>query len=58
MEDRARSFERFHRGAAARDPERRGTGLGLAIARELAVAMNGTLTLGEGSTFVLDLPAR
>lgn len=58
LDDRARVFERFHRGAAARDPERRGTGLGLAIARELAVAMNGTLTLGEGSTFVLELPAR
>jgi len=57
-DDRARLFERFHRGAAARDPKRRGTGLGLAIARELAVAMSGTLTLGEGSTFVLDLPAR
>jgi two-component system sensor histidine kinase ChvG len=57
-DDRARLFERFHRGAAARDPQRRGTGLGLAIARELAVAMSGTLTLGEGSTFVLDLPAR
>jgi two-component system sensor histidine kinase ChvG len=57
-DDRARLFERFHRGAAARDPERRGTGLGLAIARELAVAMGGTLTLGEGSTFVLELPAR
>lgn len=58
VEDRARLFERFHRGAAARDPERRGSGLGLAIARELAVSMGGTLTLGEGSTFVLELPAR
>lgn len=56
-EDRDRIFERFHRGAAARDPERRGTGLGLAIARELAVAMHGSLTLGEGSTFTLELPA-
>ena len=56
-EDRERMFERFHRGAAARDPERRGTGLGLAIARELAVAMHGTLTLGEGSAFTLELPA-
>ncbi|HUS28890.1 MAG TPA: HAMP domain-containing sensor histidine kinase [Kofleriaceae bacterium] len=56
-EDRDRMFERFHRGAAARDPQRRGTGLGLAIARELAVAMHGSLTLGEGSTFTLELPA-
>lgn len=57
VEDRPRLFERFHRGAAARDPERRGSGLGLAIARELAVAMHGSLTLGDGSTFVLELPA-
>lgn len=56
-EDRARLFERFHRGVAARDPERRGSGLGLAIARELAVAMHGSLTLGDRSTFVLELPA-
>lgn len=57
VEDRGRLFERFHRGAAARDPERRGSGLGLAIARELAVAMHGSLSLGERSTFVLELPA-
>ncbi|HSD88898.1 MAG TPA: HAMP domain-containing sensor histidine kinase [Kofleriaceae bacterium] len=56
-EDRARIFERFHRGAAARDPERRGTGLGLAIAKELASAMHGSLTLAQGSTFILELPA-
>jgi signal transduction histidine kinase len=65
VEDRDRIFERFHRGAAARDPERRGTGLGLAIARELAVAMHGSLTLTDtkidgadtGTTFTLELPA-
>jgi signal transduction histidine kinase len=54
-EHRARIFERFHRGAAAGDG--RGTGLGLAIARELAIAMGGTLALSGGSTFTLELPA-
>jgi signal transduction histidine kinase len=55
-EHRARIFERFHRGDAHLDPNRRGSGLGLAIARELALAMRGTLELQDGSTFVLDLP--
>lgn len=56
-EHRARIFERFHRGDAHLDRERRGSGLGLAIANELAHAMGGTLTLEGGSTFELELPA-
>ncbi|HVV85219.1 MAG TPA: HAMP domain-containing sensor histidine kinase, partial [Kofleriaceae bacterium] len=56
-EHRARIFDRFHRGAAARDPERPGTGLGLAIGRELATAMGGSLTLADGARFTLELPA-
>ena len=55
-EHRARIFERFHRGDAHLDRERRGSGLGLAIASELAHAMKGTLILDGGSTFVLELP--
>jgi signal transduction histidine kinase len=55
-EHRARIFERFHRGDAHLDRERRGSGLGLAIARELALAMRGSLELQGGSTFVLELP--
>jgi signal transduction histidine kinase len=41
--------------------EHEGVGLGLAISRDLARGMGGDLTalstLGEGSTFVLTLPA-
>ena len=51
-DQRARIFERFYRGTS----EQHGTGLGLAIARELALAMGGTLTLSEASTFTLELP--
>jgi len=56
-EHRARIFERFHRGDAHLDRDRRGSGLGLAIASELANAMGGSLTLEGGSTFRLELPA-
>ena len=55
-----RVFDKFHR---VEDPLRMttsGTGLGLFIARQLAVAMGGTLsvesTLGQGATFVFTLP--
>ncbi len=55
---RARIFERFYRGDKGRERARSGTGLGLAIARELAIAMGGTLVLSadSGSTFVMRLP--
>jgi signal transduction histidine kinase len=56
-EHRAHIFERFHRGDAHLDRDRRGSGLGLAIASELAHRMQGSLTLEGGSTFVLDLRA-
>jgi CheY-like chemotaxis protein len=49
-------FERL--GAEGTDVE--GTGIGLALSRRLTEAMGGTLTvrstLGQGSTFTLDLP--
>jgi signal transduction histidine kinase len=54
---RTRIFERFQRGDAGLDRERRGSGLGLAIASELAHAMGGSLVLSGGSTFIVELPA-
>ncbi len=57
-EDHARIFAKFERV----DPgEAGGNGLGLFIARQLAMAMNGDLTVdsasGEGARFTLTLPA-
>ena len=54
-----RIFQRFER--LDQTTRQAGTGLGLYIARELAHAMNGTLTVaptpGGGATFTLRLPA-
>jgi two-component system sensor histidine kinase MprB len=53
-------FDRFYRGAAARD--RPGSGLGLAIVRQVADAHGGTVALedapGGGALFRLALPSR
>lgn len=59
-EDQARVFERFHRGARARQNRREGLGLGLSLAREILLAHQGTLNLvssrpGE-TVFRLTLP--
>ncbi|AGL20459.1 cell wall metabolism sensor histidine kinase WalK [Actinoplanes sp. N902-109] len=58
--DLTRVFDRFWRGAAPSSRERR-TGLGLAIVRQIVESHGGQVavfsTLGEGSTFVLWLPA-
>ena len=54
-ESRAKVFERFYTGDAAR-----GAGLGLAIARELAERMEGRLRVRSeagGTAFTLELPA-
>jgi len=55
-----RLFERFYRVDRARSRELGGTGLGLAIVKHLARAHGGEVrvesTVGEGSTFVIELP--
>ncbi len=61
--DRASIFERFFRAHAQLDMELgvSGSGLGLAIAADCVKAMGGSITcestLGEGSNFVMTLPA-
>lgn len=58
--DRERIFEPFHRLNDRTNEGVSGTGLGLAIARDLAVAMGGSLRLrshaGPGAVFELRLP--
>ena len=53
-------FDRFYRGAGARD--RPGSGLGLAIVRQVAAAHGGSVGLeaaeGGGARFTLALPWR
>jgi two-component system sensor histidine kinase SenX3 len=57
-----RIFERFYRSDRARSRATGGTGLGLAIVKHIATNHGGRVdvssTLGEGSTFILRLPAR
>jgi signal transduction histidine kinase len=60
-EDCDRVFEKFVRGAAARDAAIPGTGVGLAMARQIVAAHRGRLSLeskvGEGSVFTILLPS-
>jgi PAS domain S-box-containing protein len=55
-------FERFRQIGGASQRGHAGTGLGLAIARELAVLLDGSITVGDapegGALFVVDLPLR
>ena len=59
-DDQVKVFQSFYQSAPG-FPQRRGTGIGLNIARRYAQLQSGHLTLestlGEGSTFTLDLPA-
>jgi len=58
--DLKRVFERFYQVQDEEQPVEGGTGIGLALSRELALLMNGNLTVesqvGQGSTFFLSLP--
>ncbi|WP_093138591.1 ATP-binding protein [Pseudoxanthomonas sp. GM95] len=60
-EQQARLFQRFEQAEGARTAARYGgSGLGLAICQELAVAMDGTITVestpGQGTRFLVSLP--
>ena len=59
-EDLPRVFERFYRGALARDRTAGGSGLGLAIAKSIVEAHGGRIeaasTPGRGATFTVRLP--
>jgi len=61
-EDLNHLFERFYRGDKSRQRESGGSGLGLAIAKSLVEIQGGqievTSVLGEGATFIIDLPAQ
>lgn len=58
--DQEHVFEKFYRSAADAVQQITGTGLGLALAREVARLHGGdirlTSTLGQGSTFTIELP--
>ncbi|RUU59525.1 PAS domain-containing hybrid sensor histidine kinase/response regulator [Mesorhizobium sp. M2C.T.Ca.TU.002.02.1.1] len=60
-EDMERIFEEFEQSDGTSTRVHGGAGLGLAISKRLATAMGGTISvssrLGEGSEFVLELPA-
>jgi len=58
-----RVFERFYRGAVARERDRSGSGIGLTISRAIVDAHGGAIVArsegtGRGTTFVVSLPAK
>ena len=61
-DEQARIFDKFVRGAHARESGAKGTGLGLAMVRHIARAHRGDVTVdsapGRGSTFILRLGGR
>jgi GAF domain-containing protein len=61
-EHQARIFEQFHQVDSSSTKAKGGTGLGLAIAKQIVELHGGRIwvesTLGKGSTFQMELPAR
>jgi len=60
--ERARIFEQFHQIDSSLTKAEGGTGLGLAIAKQIVEMHGGRIwvesTLGQGSTFQMELPTR
>ena len=60
-EERKRIFQKFVRGAQARDLLIKGTGIGLAMVRHIVEAHRGAVAVdsepGRGSTFTISVPA-
>jgi PAS domain S-box-containing protein len=60
--DRERIFESFQQGSGAIADKAGGTGLGLAISKRIVELHGGSISVrsevGQGSTFVIDLPIR
>jgi len=61
-EHQARIFEQFHQVDSSNTKAKGGTGLGLAIAKQIVEMHGGRIwvesTLGKGSTFQMEIPAR
>lgn len=60
LDEQPRIWERFYRGALARNRDAQGAGLGLALVKELVEAMGGRVSVasqpGTGSCFTVTLP--
>jgi signal transduction histidine kinase len=61
-EHKTRIFEQFHQVDSSNTKAKSGTGLGLAVAKQIVEMHGGRIwvesTLGKGSTFQMELPAR